>query len=634
MKHHNRILPAVLAATSLMTGMSAFAADDHPVLDAATFSGADTLGFAMCQGADGSIFVVGLTDDPALPGALNTKTGHSDMYVMKFSGDLTTLHWSRYMGGTGEIFNVEVASDCASTHDGGVVVTGRTETPDFPTLNAIDTSLDGPSDVALFKLDADGNIVFSTYIGGSGDENPRGSISNFGTYFGEVEIAADGAIVLAGTTRSPDFPTVNAIDDTFGGFFPDAFVMKLTADGQTILASTFLGDEFQDDVWDMTLDSEDRPVLVGGAGPGWPQTAGGYSHGNRTSSGIIHVTKLAADISAVDWVAWIKRIGDTGGRFNFFSLAIAPNGTVTAVGQAGDRFPPMPPDAYQPALTGGSPTRDIFALSFSADGSELTAGTYLGRREAGEFSVAVGVDSFGQIIITENFEKWPPTRFYKFDPQLTTRLEGPVLLAQPGTTVDALIDEMNNLLVLIAGDGDTTKGAFSRDPEGAYIARWNMQDPPDNTPVPAELTDVTVAFGSLISGGLPEISRSDDVDLIGRSQFGFLSSEPNVFDLRVGAATAVDPAEQIDLAIEARLNNPNGNVNLRLRNFNTGGLQSVHTYILGTTETRETASVTPAAQFVRSSDGRIELSMKTVVIATFSTSGFRVEVDHVEMSVR
>ncbi|MGI9015065.1 MAG: FG-GAP repeat domain-containing protein [Phycisphaerales bacterium] len=151
---------------------------------------------------------------------------------------------------------------------------------------------------------------------------------------------------------------------------------------------------------------------------------------------------------------------------------------------------------------------------------------------------------------------------------------------------------------------------------------------------PATLQDVSIALGTLVSGGLEDIRESDDVDLIGRSQFGFLSSEPNVFDLRIGSTTNVQSPARIDLAVEARLNNPNGNVNIRLRDYDSGNLEQVHSYILGTTELRETASVTPAAQFVRSADGRIELSMKTVVIATFSTSGFRIEVDQVAIALQ
>ncbi|MGI9015068.1 MAG: hypothetical protein ACR2GY_12600 [Phycisphaerales bacterium] len=150
----------------------------------------------------------------------------------------------------------------------------------------------------------------------------------------------------------------------------------------------------------------------------------------------------------------------------------------------------------------------------------------------------------------------------------------------------------------------------------------------------AVLTDFAVVFGSLISGDLDALRDSDNVIVRAQSQYGFLSSEPNVVDLRVGYTTNFQSPAQIDLAVEARLNNPNGNVKLRLRNFDTGNLEQVHQYVLGTTEMRETVSVEPAGEYVRESDGRIELSMKTIVVATFSTSGFRIEVDQVEVLVR
>ncbi|MGI9015064.1 MAG: hypothetical protein ACR2GY_12580 [Phycisphaerales bacterium] len=149
----------------------------------------------------------------------------------------------------------------------------------------------------------------------------------------------------------------------------------------------------------------------------------------------------------------------------------------------------------------------------------------------------------------------------------------------------------------------------------------------------ANLEDVAVTFGTLLSGTIESLRSSDDVDLVIASAYGFLSSEPNIVAIEVGALSVVDEPVRIELAVEARLNNPNGMVNMRLRNFDAGGFQSVHSYVLGTTEMRETASVTPAAQYVRSADGRIELSMKTVVVATFSTSGFRQEVDHIEINV-
>jgi len=68
----------------------------------------------------------------------------------------------------------------------------------------------------VFKLSADGStLLYSTFIGGRGNDRGR-------------SIAADssGNIYITGDTSSPDFPTVNAFNSTYGGG-GDCFVLKL-----------------------------------------------------------------------------------------------------------------------------------------------------------------------------------------------------------------------------------------------------------------------------------------------------------------------------------------------------------------------------------------------------------------------
>jgi hypothetical protein len=481
------------AGIVLACSLSSASLAGTPFLEAATYAGstANEIAYAMDIAPDGSIYIVGYTDSPSLPNALNAKSGFIDIFVMKLSADMTTLHWSRYVGGEGALDDLEFAYDCAATADSGVVVTGMVETPDFPTVNALDSTLGGNSDAVLFKLDADGNVAFSTYIGGSGNENVEGA--GLGKTIGEVEVAADGSIFLAGNTRSSDFPLVDPIDSTFGGFQPDGFVMKITGDGQTILASTYLGDEFADDIRGMRLDSADRPVIVGNSGPGWPYTPGAYSFGQQTSSGLVFVTKLAADGQSIAWSARIERVDDSGGHLDFYELDIAPDDTVTVVGEANGGGFPVPANAYQPDITPGSPTRDAIAFSFSSDGAQLTAGTFLGATNIGEESVAVGVDSFGQILLAVNIDTSPPNpaRVYKLNAEMTMLLESPILVAFPGATRVLRVDEQNDFTALIAGSGDTTPGAFQESPPGGntpYIARWNMQDPPDGA-APGDLNN-------------------------------------------------------------------------------------------------------------------------------------------------
>jgi len=149
----------------------------------------------------------------------------------------------------------------------------------------------------------------------------------------------------------------------------------------------------------------------------------------------------------------------------------------------------------------------------------------------------------------------------------------------------------------------------------------------------ADLVDVTFLRGTLVSGGVDDLVESDDAVVVGRSQFGFSAQDPNLLDMVVGADTNVSAPVTIDLTVEARLNNPNGNVRLRLRNWSTNLFQTVHQYVLGTTEVVEAASGISATNRVRASDGRIDLSFRVGMLATFSVQGFRSFADQVEMVV-
>ncbi|MGI9015083.1 MAG: PQQ-dependent sugar dehydrogenase [Phycisphaerales bacterium] len=153
-------------------------------------------------------------------------------------------------------------------------------------------------------------------------------------------------------------------------------------------------------------------------------------------------------------------------------------------------------------------------------------------------------------------------------------------------------------------------------------------------PQEAELTGFSIAFGTLIEGDLAALQESDDVRLRARSQFGFLSSEPNVLDLRVFAITDIMQPPALSVSIEARLNNPGGSAKVRLRNQQSNLLTQVHQYPIGIEERVEGFDVSPAAQFVDAQDGSLELSLRAVVIATFSTSGFVAHVDEVDITIR
>src|SRR5207253_6599085 len=85
------------------------------------------------------------------------------------------------------------------------------------------------------KLHATGTaLVYSTYLGGSGDDNGNG-----------IAVDATGAAYVTGSTSSPDFTAgcmapCTVLDSTLDGTF-DAFVTKLNATGTALVYSTYLG---------------------------------------------------------------------------------------------------------------------------------------------------------------------------------------------------------------------------------------------------------------------------------------------------------------------------------------------------------------------------------------------------------
>jgi len=117
------------------------------------------------------------------------------------------------------------------------------------TLGAFQTSYGGGGgflgcDIALTKYSPDGATqIWSSYLGGSANEFPQSLVAN-----------AAGELFVYGSTGSSNFPvTAGCYDATFGGGSSvsvtsvdftggsDIYVARISADGGTLVASTFVG---------------------------------------------------------------------------------------------------------------------------------------------------------------------------------------------------------------------------------------------------------------------------------------------------------------------------------------------------------------------------------------------------------
>ena len=155
--------------------------------------------------------------------------------------------------------------------------------------------------------------------------------------------------------------------------------------------------------------------------------------------------------------------------------------------------------------------------------------------------------------------------------------------------------------------------------------------PLDNPTELADATAFTITRGSLLSGDLASLLASDNSRLRMQSQFGFLSSEPNVAEIEVTFDFDNASATSLDLTFEHSVNNPGGTATIAMRNYATNAFQTVDTYNPGTTDQVDVTNLTGAGDFVRNSDGQVRVRSKYVVIATFSLSGFIARIDQIKV---
>ncbi|WP_285891220.1 SBBP repeat-containing protein [Paenibacillus pasadenensis] len=174
--------------------------------------------------------------------------GTSDAYIVKFAtvGSVTSVIYSTYIGGTQADYGTGVATDMS----GNAYVTGYTNSLNFPVLHPIQAANGGLNDAFVSKLGPTGALIYSTYLGGSGNDQGNG-------------ISADslGNVYVAGWSASTDFPLANPFQDTLLGSAA-AFVAKLNAN-PAFIYSTYLGGNNNNQGTAITLDAFGSAYVTG-----------------------------------------------------------------------------------------------------------------------------------------------------------------------------------------------------------------------------------------------------------------------------------------------------------------------------------------------------------------------------------
>ncbi len=275
-------------------------------------NGTDTVSGIAVDSA-GSAYLIGATGSPNFTVSANAfqknLIGNRNAFVAKLSADGTHLIYASLLGG-----GFEQTGGIAVDSSGAAYITGSTfnnfpvtmnafqQTPDSNcnvTIDWFNYSMTGDAFVAKISPDG-GSLVYSSYLGGS-----------CGDYGYGIALNSDGSAWVAGSTFSPDFPvTPDALQPMFGGGFGDGFLAKVSAEGDRITYSTFLGGIDYDQINAVVHDSAGDLYLTGSsAGFSQPATAGAYQP-HATAPCIIF--NLGPPTFNVDGNAFVMKLDPTG----------------------------------------------------------------------------------------------------------------------------------------------------------------------------------------------------------------------------------------------------------------------------------------------------------------------------------
>jgi uncharacterized repeat protein (TIGR03803 family) len=373
-----------------------------PVLAYSSYLGGNGYdsGFGVAVDASGNILVVGTTASTNFPTAnafQSLNAGGTDVFVTKLNPSGTSLIYSTYLGGKANDNCEALALDSS----GNAYITGFTKSPDFPTKSKIQGKK-GAENIFLSKLDPTGNLVSSTYYGGSKNDEAFG-------------IAVDSSgVYVVGNTTSPDYPTKNPFQ-ALNASNNDAFLTKFTTDGASVLYSTFLGGAGGGThAYSVAVDSVQSPYVTGNTVSTSFPLMNPFQNQN-TASADVFLTKFTPAGNALVYSTYLGGSNTQSAG----SVAVDSSGNAyVAGGTASSDFPTQNP--LQANLAGNY---DAFVTKFNSSGTALVYSTYIGGR-ANDFGDAIAVDSLGNAyvagyVLSMNFPTTPnafqPTSGGNFD---------------------------------------------------------------------------------------------------------------------------------------------------------------------------------------------------------------------------
>ncbi len=345
----------------------------------------------MMVDGSGHVYVVGHTysdDLPTTPGAYCRRFsgGTIDVFLAKFTPSGSMLEYSTFLGGE----NTDYASDIFVDDSGNAYVIGDSRSEMFPTTEGAYCRTKGQyRDCYVTKVGpGGGNLVYSTYIGGSDYDNGEA-----------IWVGDDGNAFIAGYTRSIDFPITSDASDSKRNGDKEGFITRLAPDGKDLEYSSFIGGDRNDFVNDIALDDTGAIYLAGRTNSDdFPTTDGAYYPDPddlySRARDIGFVTKMTPNGTSLVFSTYIQ---DVPGRYDTYPTVLYVNGPgdVLLGGYTASYSLPTTSEAYDTKYNGEG---DTFVMWLASNGSRIHYSSYLGGQE-GESLTGTHLTSSGDVLL-------------------------------------------------------------------------------------------------------------------------------------------------------------------------------------------------------------------------------------------
>jgi hypothetical protein len=307
--------------------------------------------------------------------------------------------------------------DVAFNGAGELFIAGGAFSANFPTTagahdrtfasGGSSTGSAGASDVFVMKFSRAGQLLWSTLLGGP----------NYDRAYA-IEIAPDGGVVVAGRAGE-GFPTTGgtaqpgfAGDSNPSGLYgaQDGFVAKLSADGSTLLWSTYFGDSRSGAIRDIAVDSNGKVYIAGWFFGGLAHITGDAEQGSVNGAHDLVFARLSADGSNVEYATYLGGTEPAGARPGTPSIALSASRNAFLLTTESSSDAPTTPNAYQRSKAGSD---DLYVARFDAAG-QLVYATYLGGSADEDLETHnIAVDGSGRAAIAAvtSSTNYPTTAF-------------------------------------------------------------------------------------------------------------------------------------------------------------------------------------------------------------------------------